>query len=37
MSFGYGFVDCIAIFQLANKVRERFIDAPEQFKAVLNE
>jgi hypothetical protein len=37
MSFGYSVGDCIAILQLANKVRERFNDAPEQFKAISNE
>jgi hypothetical protein len=37
MSFGYSVGDCIAILQLANKVRERFDDAPEQFKAISNE
>lgn len=37
MSFGYSVGDCIAILQLANKVRERFDDAPEQFKVISNE
>lgn len=37
MSFGYSVGDCIAILHLANKIRERFADAPEQFKAVSNE
>jgi hypothetical protein len=37
MSFGYSVGDCIVIVQLANKIRERFVDAPEQFKAISNE
>ena len=37
MSFGYSVGDCIAILQLANKVLERFDDAPEQFQAISNE
>lgn len=37
MSFGYSIGDYIAILQLVNKVRERFDDAPEQFKAISNE
>ena len=37
MSFGYSVSDCVAILQLANQIRERFVDAPEQFKAVSNE
>jgi hypothetical protein len=37
MSFGFGVGDFIAVFQLVNKIRERFVDAPEQFKAISNE
>ena len=37
MSFGYSVGDCIVICQLANQLRERFADAPSQFKAISNE
>jgi hypothetical protein len=37
MSFSHLASDCIAILQLANRVLERFDDAPEQFKAISNE
>jgi hypothetical protein len=37
MSFSLLASDCIAILQLANKVLERFDDAPEQFKAISTE
>jgi hypothetical protein len=37
MSFGYSVGDCIAICQLANQLRDRFADAPYQFKAISNE
>jgi hypothetical protein len=37
MSFGYGVSDIITLLQLANTIRERFVDSPEQFKAVQNE
>ena len=37
MSFGYSVGDSITIIQLANKIRERFVDAPEQFKATSDE
>jgi hypothetical protein len=37
MSFGYSVGDFIAVLQLANTIRERFLDAPEQFKAISNE
>lgn len=37
MSFGCSVGDCIAVLQIANKIRERFGDAPEQFKAISNE
>jgi hypothetical protein len=37
MSFGYSIGDIIAVLQLANRARERFLDAPEQFKAISNE
>ena len=37
MSFGYSVGDFIVILQLANNVRERFVDAPKQFKAISDE
>jgi hypothetical protein len=37
MSFGFSIGDFITILQLANKIRERFVDAPEQFKAISDE
>ncbi|KAH8687250.1 hypothetical protein BGZ60DRAFT_438813, partial [Tricladium varicosporioides] len=37
MSFGYSVGDCITICQLANQLRERFANAPSQFKAISNE
>jgi hypothetical protein len=37
MSFGCSVSDFITILLLANKIRERFVDAPEQFKAISDE
>ena len=37
MSFGFGVGDFLAVLKLANSVRERFDDAPEQFKAISKE
>ena len=37
MSFGDRVSDCIAILQLANRIRERFEGAPEEFEAISNE
>ena len=37
MSFGVGVGDIIAVTNIANKVRKRFVDAPDQFKAVADE
>jgi hypothetical protein len=37
MSFSYSAGDIIAVLHLAEKIRERFVDAPEQFKGILNE
>jgi hypothetical protein len=37
MSFGFGITDFVTLLQLANKTRERFVDAPAQFKAISNE
>ena len=37
MSFGYSVSDLIAVVQLANKVRRRFVDSPAQFRAISDE
>jgi len=37
MSFGYGVGDIIKVLELANKLRARFVECPQQFKAILNE
>jgi hypothetical protein len=37
MSFGLSVGDLVTTLQLANKIRERFVDAPEQFKAISDE
>jgi hypothetical protein len=37
MSFGFSVGDIIAVATLANKIRQRFVDAPEQFKAIPEE
>lgn len=37
MSFGYSVGDLIAVVQLANKVRRRFVDSPAQFCAISDE
>ena len=37
MSFGVGVGDIIAVAKIANKVRKRFVDSPDQFKAVADE
>jgi hypothetical protein len=34
MSFGFSVGDFIAAFELANKIRKEFVDAPSQFKAI---
>jgi hypothetical protein len=37
MSFGFSVVDFITVLQLVNQTRQRFVDAPEQFKAISEE
>lgn len=37
MNFGYSTGDFITVLQLANHVRKRFADAPDQFEAVSQE
>jgi hypothetical protein len=37
MSFGFSVGDFLAVLQLAGRVRQRFVAAPEQFKGISNE
>jgi len=37
MSFGFSVGDFITVLQLAKEIRQRFIEAPEQFKAISEE
>jgi hypothetical protein len=37
MSLGFSVGDFIIVFQLASQIRKRFVDAPEQFKAISEE
>jgi hypothetical protein len=37
MSFGFSVADFLTVIELANKIRSRFVDAPDQFKAISNE
>jgi hypothetical protein len=37
MSFGFGIGDIITVSKLANDIRRKFIDSPDQFKAIHNE
>jgi hypothetical protein len=37
MSFGSSVGDFLAVFELANKIRKEFKDAPTQFKDISNE
>ena len=37
MSFSFGISDFIAVLTLVNKIRKRFVDAPEQFRAISDE
>lgn len=37
MSFGFSIGDCLAVIQLANKVRKDFTDAPKQFEHISTE
>jgi hypothetical protein len=37
MSFGFSIGDFITVLQLANQIRQQFIDAPDQFKAISDE
>lgn len=37
MSFGFGLSDFIAVLQLADKVRRRFIESPSQLQAISGE
>jgi hypothetical protein len=37
MGFGFSVGDLVMVLQLANKIHERFVDAPEQFEATSDE
>jgi hypothetical protein len=37
MSFGFSVGDFITVLQFANQTRQRFVEAPEQFKAISEE
>jgi hypothetical protein len=37
MSFGVSVGDLITVFDLVNRARKRFVDAPDQFKAISHE
>jgi hypothetical protein len=37
MSIGFSVGDIIAVASLANNIRQRFVDAPGQFKAISDE
>ncbi|KAL1599552.1 hypothetical protein SLS60_007355 [Paraconiothyrium brasiliense] len=37
MSFGFGIGDLVAVVKLADKIRERFVDAPSEYKNVRDE
>jgi hypothetical protein len=37
MSFGFSVGDFISVLALANKIRTRFVDAPNQFDAISDE
>ncbi|KAL9578548.1 MAG: hypothetical protein Q9203_007054 [Teloschistes exilis] len=37
MSFSFGVGDCIAVLDLASKIRKRFVDSPVQFRAACDE
>ena len=37
MSFGFSLGDFIAVLDLANNIRKRFVDSPNQFRAISDE
>ena len=37
MSFGFGLGDFVAVYQLADKIRKEFANAPNQFKDISDE
>ena len=37
MSISFGVGDLIAVYQLANKIRKEFVNAPSQFKDISDE
>jgi hypothetical protein len=37
MSFGFSVSDFLTTIKLVNSIRSRFVDAPDQFRAISNE
>jgi hypothetical protein len=37
MNFGFSVGDFITVLRFSNQTRQRFVDAPEQFKAISEE
>lgn len=37
MSFGFSIGDFLTAIELANRIRARFVDAPDQFRAISEE
>jgi len=37
MSFGFSVGDFLTAIEFANRIRSRFVDAPDQFKEISNE
>ena len=37
MSFGFGFGDFVAAIKIADAVRKRLADSPDQFRAIADE
>jgi hypothetical protein len=37
MSFGFSVGDFLTAIELANRIRSRFVDAPDQFRTISNE
>ena len=37
MSFGYSVTDFVKLIELANELRHRFVDSPQQFRAISDE
>jgi hypothetical protein len=37
MSFGFSVSDFLAVIDLAKRIRSRFVEAPDRFRAISNE